>query len=91
MNKLEEYRDKEAKEERKNTYINEKDREKGFKAGFDAVIALDLPVKFAEWLRKDWNYVKGKYRHKGDFYKNYNLQTEKELYQYWIENIYKPE
>lgn len=26
--------------------------EEGFKAGFDAAIALDLPIKFAEWKRK---------------------------------------
>lgn len=63
----------------------------GFKDGFDAVIALDLPVKFAEWKvdhpfnmknRALWLDIIKKVGH--------NTPSTSELYQYWIDNIFKP-
>ena len=61
--------------------------------GFDAAIALDLPVKFAEW--KDLSLESFELRRLADF--TYQIDgedatlTNKELYQYWIENIYTHE
>ena len=71
---------------------------KAFRKGFDAVIALDLPVKFLKWKRSNVfedsikgpsnprkPYIINKYDGKGASYFN-----EEELYQYWITYIWKP-
>lgn len=50
-----------------------------WKTGFDAAIALDLPVKFAEWL---WSNVDEK---------EMANTSWQDLYKNWIENIYNPE
>lgn len=75
----------------------------GFEAGsiegFDAALALDLPVKFAEWFFSNCkeyfrggtyslSYPQSFYTEELDVRSTY---TKEELYQYWIKNIYKPE
>lgn len=85
MNKLEEYRDKKVKERWGGNLtwnLDDSDLEREYGAGFDAAIALDLPVKFAEWYHE---YELGLTELSLDF------TTLKELYNHWIENIYKPE
>lgn len=96
MNKLEEYRDKVEKKHRENfekDYFQEEPLHQfhkgaSFEEGFDAAIALDLPIKFAEWFEtkepswKDWrreHYLLG------------GSELRQRAYQYWIENIFKPE
>jgi len=64
-----------------------------WKTGFDAAIALDLPVKFMEYsanlisTRKDGHIL----HLLPEISKQDRWYTEKELYQYWIENVYKSE
>jgi hypothetical protein len=59
-----------------------------WKSGFKACIDLNLPVKFAIWKDKNVRATQNG--------KTYNLWygTKKykytELYQYWLNNIYKP-
>lgn len=106
MNELEKYRDEQAKE-----YISDYNPEQGYyqyskdavslalKNGFNTAIALDLPIKFAEWKyhntvncvgnmfiirKKDVAVTSGWMQEQ----KQYSF---KELYQYWIENVYKYE
>lgn len=73
----------------------------GFVDGFDAAIALDLPVKFAKWLKnldngtEHYDYYTGKKSESisfspSDCFED-DIMTVEELYQYWINNIYKPE
>lgn len=65
-----------------------------FEDGFDKAIALDLPVKFAEWKDKYTERQMGVYW-KSRFFDSglvYNKDyTNAELYQYWITNILKLE
>jgi hypothetical protein len=84
MNKFEEYKEKLLSQSRE---MNADDAiEIGIQVGFDAVIALDLPVKFKLWTRTpefmDWLYLQSVQD---------DEQVTKLAYQYWIENIYKPE
>ena len=62
-----------------------------WKTGFDAAIALDLPVKFAEWcLYGKYEAFKNIRRHAS--MQGLSLEEEtKELYRYWIENVYNLE
>jgi hypothetical protein len=100
MNKLEEYKEDLATKRGKSYYkllnnmlIGESALASAFEKGFDAAIALDLPVKFMEWsadlisTRKDRHIL----HLLPEVSKQDRWYTEKELYQYWIENIYKPE
>jgi hypothetical protein len=105
MNKLEEYRDMEAKDAYQTDVRNDrvanayKDGvETGFIKGFDAAIALNLPVKFAEWqINEGITYYNpdGKIEFPNSYFRKDNhsmdIETPQELYQYWIENIYKSE
>lgn len=105
MNKLEEHRDKEAEDyisdydPLQGTYQYSKEAVKwGYKNGFDAAIALDLPIKFAEWqINEGITYYNpdGKIGFPNSYFRKDNhsmdIETPKELYQYWLENIYKPE
>lgn len=43
-------------------------------------------ISFAEWIKENYNLVKGKYRHKGDFYKNDKLKTTADLYSLYKNN-----
>lgn len=76
-------------------------RRKGLDDGFDAAIALDLPVKFAKWLKNLDNGTEHYNPYTGeksdsigfspcDCYED-DVMTVEELYQYWIENIFKIE
>lgn len=90
MNKLEEHKwnQSEIFADKHYTHLSS-----NFRAGFDAAIALDLPVKFAKWI----NSVK--YVDPEDLKVRINPELvpievggkTEELYQYWIDNIYKPE
>ena len=63
------------------------DCEHDFIKGFDAAIALDLPVKFDEWKAEECslkNFVTGT-----PWFYDGKHWSSKELYQYWIENILK--
>ena len=93
MNKIEQIRDEKAEELVEALSKGEKDfdEERIFMEGFNVCLALELPIKFAEWCRY------GKY----EAYKNIvrectvkgmdNEEVTKELYQYWITHIYKGE
>ena len=97
MNKLEEYRDKEADallwdgcEVNNHCFdCGCPDLEDGYKRGFDAAIALDLPVKFAEWMLVNTEHKVGGIRVM-KINKHHYFNSAKELYQYWLDNIYKP-
>lgn len=106
MNKLEEYKSNEAQrlfiQGEAEDFNEEHDiqQHNAFIDGFDAVIALDLSAKFAEWIDNGrWKRERGR---NGVFGKWYvpsagygggepTMYTTKELYQYWIDNVYKPE
>jgi hypothetical protein len=97
MNKLEEYRDKRVTESTQFIPTAQDDRElinerNFYKSGFDAAIALDLPVKFAEWIKKEaWYGNINLNASESIWVRNKGFMSPKELYKYWIENIYKPE
>lgn len=66
-----------------------------FKAGFDTAIALDLPVKFAEWANENrwYSFEDGIWKQTaqhGSIGKTPS-KTSEELYKYWIDNIYSPD
>lgn len=92
MNKLEEYKIYYGKK------YETKYEEVAHNQGFDAAVALDLPVKYAKW--KD-SIFKGFYSSKHQpkqwikiqrlFDKIGKPYTEQQLYQYWLDNILKLE
>ncbi len=90
MNKVEKFMNKDAKKAFPGSSTV---CQPAYKEGFIAAIALDLPVKFAEW--KDLSLESFELRRLADF--TYQIDgedatlTNKELYQYWIENIYTHE
>lgn len=50
--------------------------------------ALDLPIKFGRWLSLEYNPSDGiNYWHNHEGGED---KTTEDLYQYWIDNIYKP-
>lgn len=63
-----------------------------YKRGWNALEALKLPVRFAEWkdnVHKDydtWQKVVDRMKHKKS-----TPPTAAEFYPYWIDNVYKPE
>lgn len=62
-----------------------------FNRGFDAVIALDLPVKFTIWKEQNVeDKGRGHYWVSGEDYTPVIIGVVN-LYKYWINNIYKPE
>ena len=94
MNQLDKLRDEKAKE-----WENTADQysEKFLvKTGWDAHEALNLPVLFAEWCNMDNPKDKRQSNtiyvaNSNKYWYNYKQYTTKELYDYWINNIYKPE
>jgi hypothetical protein len=58
-----------------------------FNAGFDAAIALELPVKFANWKS---GLPPCPFGDKGDTRYLGHISNE-EFYQYWLENVLKIE
>lgn len=97
MNKLEQYRDEmiltyQAPVEyaREEVIIYSDGYEVGHKAGFNAAMDLQIPVKFADYMDickiKGWG--EGRiYLHPEDT----EWRTSPELYQHWLENVYNPE
>lgn len=90
MNELEKYRDEQAKlkmSSLNSTTMRGKDAclisEIDFKKGFDAAIALDLPVKFAIWMTKPY------LQEAKNIVRKHHPNYHKELYQYWLESIFK--
>jgi len=61
-------------------------RDEAGKEGFDAAIALNLPIKFATFMRHECVISSDE----GIFYKG-EIWSAENLYKYWIDNIYKPE
>lgn len=97
MNKLEEIRDKVLPlEGEESSYI---DWALLKREGFDAAIALDLAVKFDLWRQKEEADEEGliSLADYDRYYVNPSIVdlpkhcTTKELYQYWLENIFKIE
>lgn len=70
-------------------YNNAMDLANGFVNGFDAVMDLQLPVRFLDW-HKDNNITQ---QYIGDWRWGFQKKhyTTQELYKYWLENIYSPE
>lgn len=97
MNKLEEYKNNESTEFGKTTFDSGSlpgtgsDFQYCFDRGFDAAIALDLPVKFHEWVRISVKKGDVKDNNNGSYLINNHYYISEELYQYWIDNIFEPE
>lgn len=53
-------------------------QENAFKKGFDAAVALKLPVKFYEWM-------------KDNYHNPPDIDATTDFYKYWIDNILKIE
>lgn len=94
-NKLEEYRDEQAFKVEL-AYVSEL----CFIQGFDAAIALNLPVKFADWVAKAEqeglidSHAEEVWWISLEFGEKYNLAkhiSTNELAKCWLDNIYKPE
>lgn len=69
-------------------------RNTGFREGASYILALDLPVKFAEWKDKYTERQMGVYYKSRMFESGLEINkeyTNESLYQYWIDNVYKPE
>jgi len=82
MKKLEEIRDKKANSF--NPYRQEIETLSHiYNAGFDAAIGLDLPVLFADWKENVSHTQAKKMGLKKD-------ASNKDLYHYWLNNIYQP-
>lgn len=100
MNGVEKYRDSLTLFGKSLNY-EEMNYNDGIEKGFNAAIALDLPVRFAKWLKTLDNGTEGFDPHTKQVIPSIgfspydcftdNLMTEEQLYQYWLENIYKPE
>lgn len=96
MNKLEEYKKAKALEaaalpEEGPDELDYTAR-KAFTEGFDAAIALDLPVKFLKWYRNVFMTELMTDEQEQIFLKIGMLKpSTDDLYKFWIENIYKPE
>jgi len=85
-NQLEQYRERNAKKAfpRSSTVM-----QVGYKEGFDAAIALELPVRFNSWANNEQGLSEA--AQKAISNENNSISNNKELYQYWITNVYKPE
>lgn len=94
MNRLEEYKENRAREyapegETMKEVIQNKGythRQEGFHKGFDAAIALELPVKFGIWANS-LVYINGKYQNSSAI----EFIDMSSAFKYWIDNIFKPE
>lgn len=65
--------------------------EMGHDAGFDAAIALDLSIKFHEWIRKSCKEGDIRDMENGSYKMDDHFYITEELYKYWIDNIYSPD
>ena len=87
MNKFKEYIDRLWDEFMKSEESFGVEHDEAFEKGFNSALALDLPVKFAEWKVQECtlnNFTEKNWMFDGKWW------SSKELYQYWIDNIYKP-
>ena len=49
---------------------------------FDFNNTETVAIEFAKWLKKNYRIEKGRYRHRGDFFRNdKKLKDEKQLFQ----------
>jgi hypothetical protein len=68
--------------------------ETNFGYGARYVLCLDLPIKFAEWKEKEvrpfaaTNNIDGLYILSENANVNRIFETTKELYEYWLNNVY---
>lgn len=89
MNKLEDIKEKLWPTK---TFVDTGDT---LKEGFDAAIALGLPVKFTNWRDEQCVFHHGQWFLSGMSLPIHNdgvIATDNiKLYQYWIEKIYEPE
>ena len=81
---LEQYRDKLPKSYYTPMGDSEETHAIGITQGFDAAIALDLPVLFHEWI--DDNFLNTE-----DAIHKHQCADISELYRFWSNYIYKPE
>ena len=102
MNKLEEYRNNSAIDYAEEVYDGKDDsgsgygdfsqrdlwenRKDNYIGGFDAAIALHLPVKFGKWKEQLSPMLCSE-----DQAILYKHNTWEKLYQYWLDNIFKLE
>lgn len=83
MNKLEQYKQDELKKIEGIQFENRDSYLSYYEKGFNVTIALELPVKFYEWAG-------GQTNEQGNLDSEFSNMSAQELYQYWINNIYKP-
>jgi len=90
MNKLELYREQKANKYNKSAHSGHfagEDPSYHYLNGFDAAIALELPVKFARWKDNFTTDIgSGIMLDETDVIIANNTE---ELYQYWLNNVYK--
>lgn len=100
MNGLEEYKkDRAAKEFPQGQTIKEVIRNRGwgnyrecFIGGFDAVVALDLPIKFHDWfmtMNKMGSEIRKKMLSNDEIRALDHYPNTYDIYQYWINHVYK--
>lgn len=48
-------------------------------------VSKHIAIEFAKWIKTEWRIEKGRYRHRGDFYKNTKkLPDEEQLWKHFI-------
>mgnify|MGYP003554036430 CR=1 FL=1 len=63
--------------------------ETDFIAGFDSCMDLELPIKFAEWIADSKKHGYSKQLYEAMIINK--VKNTKELFTYWIENVYNKE
>jgi len=87
MNKLEEYRDQLANKLKHDTHVDI------YMDGFNAAIALDLPVKFSEWRSKTFSnttHVTHPQFWTAIDNHSWKFMDHDDSFKYWIEHVYDP-
>lgn len=95
MNALEQYKLNQAEKETYN-FAHETQMRQGFEMGFDACLSLDLAVKFTSWVDSHTMFEGIAYYLDKDYNPEdltigiigYNLN---DVYQYWLDKVFKPE
>ena len=67
---------------------NNESKADAFMDGFDAAIALDLPVKYNNWAN---THSARTLYHQFVKETGFFAKADKLLYKYWLDNIYNPE
>jgi hypothetical protein len=65
--------------------------EKGWDEGFDHCMSLELPVKFAEWIRTEEYFADEDGWYENAFTEMAIKHTTQELFNYWLENVWSYE